>query len=71
VSYPANPAGNTRNTRIDYIWRSKAAAALSLQSAQVYDTGSISDHRPVSATYAVRNAVAVPTPPGNFRVVVR
>jgi endonuclease/exonuclease/phosphatase family metal-dependent hydrolase len=71
VSYPANTAGNTRNSRIDYIWRSKAAAALSLQSAQVYDTGTISDHRPLSATYAVRSVVTVPNAPANFRVVVR
>ncbi len=71
VSYPGNTAGNTRNGRIDYIWRSKAAARLALQSAQVYDTGTISDHRPVSATYAVTPAISIPTPspPGNVRIV--
>ena len=73
LAYPGNTAGNTRNSRIDYIWRSKAAAALALQSAQVYDTGTISDHRPVAATYVLRGAGAptLPNPPANFRVIVR
>jgi endonuclease/exonuclease/phosphatase family metal-dependent hydrolase len=72
VSYPGNTAGNTRNTRIDYIWRSKAASALVLQSAQVYDTGTISDHRPLSATYTVKSgALTQPNAPVNFRVIVR
>jgi endonuclease/exonuclease/phosphatase family metal-dependent hydrolase len=71
VSYPGNTAGNTRNSRIDQIWRSKAAARLVLQSAQVYDTGTISDHRPVSATYAVTTGVTTPPVPVNFRVVIR
>jgi len=69
VSYPGNTAGNTRNSRIDYIWRSKGAARLTLQSAQVYDTGTISDHRPVSATYGVAAAMSMPRPPANVRVV--
>ena len=69
VSYPGNTAGNTRNSRIDYIWRSKGAARLTLQSAQVYDTGTISDHRPVSATYAVAAAMSMPRPPANVRVL--
>jgi exonuclease III len=71
VSYPGNTAGNTRNGRIDYIWRSKGAANLVLQGAQVYDTGTVSDHRPVSATYAVATAIYTPAAPGNVRVVVR
>ena len=71
VSYPGNAAGNTRNGRIDYIWRSKGAARLALQSAQVYDTGTISDHRPISATYAVTTALTPPQPPANVRVVAR
>jgi endonuclease/exonuclease/phosphatase family metal-dependent hydrolase len=54
VAYPGNDAGNTRNSRIDYIFESKGATGLSLQKAQVYDTGSISDHRPVSATFSVK-----------------
>jgi endonuclease/exonuclease/phosphatase family metal-dependent hydrolase len=70
VSYPGNTAGNTRNGRIDYIWRSKGAARLALQSAQVYDTGTISDHRPVSATYRVTTALtAPPRMPANLRVI--
>jgi endonuclease/exonuclease/phosphatase family metal-dependent hydrolase len=70
ASYPGNTEGNTRNSRIDYIWRSKGAAALALQSAQVYDTGTISDHRPVSATYAVTTPLTLPNAPV-LRVVVR
>lgn len=71
VSYPGNTAGNTRNSRIDLIWRSKTAARLVLQSAQVYDTGTVSDHRPVSATYAVTTGLTTPPMPLNFRVVRR
>ena len=54
VAYSGNSAGNTRNSRIDYIWESKGATCLVLKKAQVYDTGSVSDHRPVSATFEVR-----------------
>ena len=70
VSYPGNTAGNTRNGRIDYIWRSKGATKLSLQAAQVYDTGTISDHRPLSATYSVAPSTTTMTllPPRNVRV---
>jgi endonuclease/exonuclease/phosphatase family metal-dependent hydrolase len=71
VAYPGNTAGNTRNSRIDYIWRSKGGARLALQSAQVYDTGSVSDHRPVSAIYTVGGVVPAPRAPSNVRVVVR
>jgi endonuclease/exonuclease/phosphatase family metal-dependent hydrolase len=71
VAYPGNEAGNTRNGRIDYIWRSKGPARLALQSAQVYDTGTISDHRPVSATYTVTAGLTPPQAPANVRVVVR
>jgi endonuclease/exonuclease/phosphatase family metal-dependent hydrolase len=71
ITYPGNAAGNTRNGRIDYIWRSKGAAALSLLSAQVYDTGTVSDHRPVSATYSVTAALPSPRPPGTVRILSR
>jgi endonuclease/exonuclease/phosphatase family metal-dependent hydrolase len=54
IAYPGNTAGNTRNSRIDYIFSSKGATALVLKAAQVYNTGSISDHRPVVATFEVR-----------------
>jgi len=69
ISYSGNTAGNTRNGRIDYIWRSKTAARLVLQSAQVYDTGTISDHRPVSATYSVTPVLTLLPPPANLRVI--
>lgn len=71
VAYSGNEAGNTRNGRIDYIWRSKGATGLVLLGAQVYDTGSISDHRPLSATYAPTVSPAPPPvlPPANVRVV--
>jgi endonuclease/exonuclease/phosphatase (EEP) superfamily protein YafD len=69
ISYPGNTAGNTRNSRIDYIWRSKGATKLTLQSAQVYDSGTVSDHRPISATYVVRNELTTPNVPVNVRVV--
>lgn len=72
VSYPANPYGNTRNSRIDYIWRSKGSTSLALLGAQVYDSGTVSDHRPLSATYAVgTTALTTPQRPGNLRVVAR
>jgi endonuclease/exonuclease/phosphatase family metal-dependent hydrolase len=71
ISYAGNTAGNTRNGRIDYIWRDKNASRLALQSAQVHDTGTISDHRPVSATYSVAPVLTVPAPPSNVRVVRR
>lgn len=54
IWYSGNSDGNTRNSRIDYIWRSYGATNLVLTAAQVYDTGSISDHRPVSATFTVK-----------------
>jgi endonuclease/exonuclease/phosphatase family metal-dependent hydrolase len=54
IWYSGNEAGNTRNSRIDYIWRSKGASNLVLTASQVYDTGSVSDHRPVSATFTVK-----------------
>jgi endonuclease/exonuclease/phosphatase family metal-dependent hydrolase len=69
VSYSGNTAGNTRNSRIDYIWRKSGGAHLALQSAQVHDTGTISDHRPVSAIYTVITGLTVPAPPTNVRVV--
>jgi endonuclease/exonuclease/phosphatase family metal-dependent hydrolase len=69
VGYPGNEAGNTRNGRIDYIWRSKGATQLVLQSVRVYDTGGISDHRPLAATFSLTTAPDTLTPPGNLRIV--
>ena len=72
IAYPGNTAGNTRNGRIDFIWRSKTATKLALQSAQVYDTASISDHRPVAATYTFGPAsLTTLSPPRNMRIVGR
>jgi endonuclease/exonuclease/phosphatase family metal-dependent hydrolase len=68
VSYPGNTGGNTRNSRIDYIWRSNGATKLSLQSAQVYNTGTISDHRPVAATYTVGTSMPAPKAPPSVRI---
>jgi endonuclease/exonuclease/phosphatase family metal-dependent hydrolase len=59
VSFSGNPDGNTRNSRIDYVFYSKSASRLKLKAAQVFDTRdsngvSPSDHRPVMATFEVR-----------------
>ena len=59
VAYAGNTAGNTRNSRIDYIYYSKGATALTLQSSQVFDvrdTNGVmpSDHRPVLSTFVVK-----------------
>jgi len=59
VAYPANPDGNTRNTRIDYVWASKGATALVVTKAQVFDTRDSSgkkpsDHNPLIVTIQVK-----------------
>jgi endonuclease/exonuclease/phosphatase family metal-dependent hydrolase len=59
VAYSGNTAGNTRNSRIDYIYYSKGATALKLVSSQVYDVRDAngvmpSDHRPVLSTFTIR-----------------
>jgi endonuclease/exonuclease/phosphatase family metal-dependent hydrolase len=53
------PSGATKKGRIDYIFYSKTAAALSVTQSQVYDTRDAfgvmpSDHRPVVTTFIVR-----------------
>ena len=54
-SYSGNPDGNTRNTRIDYVWYSKGATALVVTRADVYNTKTtISDHNAVMVTFQVR-----------------
>lgn len=70
IAYAGNEAGNTRNGRIDYIWRSKRASTLVLQSVQVYNTGTISDHRPLAATFSIGVATlpSAPPAPRNLRV---
>jgi endonuclease/exonuclease/phosphatase family metal-dependent hydrolase len=59
VAYAGNTAGNTRNSRIDYIYYSKGATALNLQSSQVFDVRDAngvmpSDHRPVLSVFTVK-----------------
>jgi endonuclease/exonuclease/phosphatase family metal-dependent hydrolase len=59
VAYAGNTAGNTRNSRIDYIYYSKGATALKLVSSQVYDVRDAngvmpSDHRPVLSVFTVK-----------------
>jgi endonuclease/exonuclease/phosphatase family metal-dependent hydrolase len=59
VAYAGNTEGNTRNSRIDYIYYSHGASALVLKKVQVFDTRNSSgvmpsDHRPVMATFTVR-----------------
>jgi endonuclease/exonuclease/phosphatase family metal-dependent hydrolase len=55
VSSSSNPDGNTRNTRIDYIFYSKGASALSVTNVTVMDAraSGISDHRAVVTTFKV------------------
>jgi len=59
VAYPGNTAGNTRNSRIDYIYYSKSASALTLKSSQVFDVRDAngvmpSDHRPILSIFTVK-----------------
>ena len=59
VAYAGNLAGNTRNSRIDYIFLSKGASRLKLKQARVFDLRNSSgvmpsDHRPIMATYTVK-----------------
>jgi endonuclease/exonuclease/phosphatase family metal-dependent hydrolase len=59
VAYSGNSAGNTRNSRIDYVFHSKQAWRLKLKKVQVYDVRDSSgvmpsDHRPLMATYEVK-----------------
>jgi endonuclease/exonuclease/phosphatase family metal-dependent hydrolase len=59
LAYAGNAAGNTRNSRIDYVFYSKGAKRLRLTQTRVWDMrdsrGKMpSDHRPVMATFEVR-----------------
>jgi endonuclease/exonuclease/phosphatase family metal-dependent hydrolase len=58
VAYSGNEEGNTRNTRIDYIYYSHGASGLVLRKVQVFDTRTSgvmpSDHRPIMATFTVK-----------------
>ncbi len=59
IAYPGNEAGNTRNSRIDYVWLSKGTSALVIKRSQVFDLRDAngvmpSDHRPLMTTFEVR-----------------
>ena len=59
VAYSGNAAGNTRRSRIDYVFFSKGASRLRLRQTRVFDVRDSrgvmpSDHRPLMATYEVR-----------------
>jgi len=59
VAYSGNSAGNTRKSRIDYIYYSHGATVLSLKSSQVFDVRDSngvqpSDHRPVLTVFAIK-----------------
>jgi endonuclease/exonuclease/phosphatase family metal-dependent hydrolase len=59
VAYSGNEAGNTRNSRIDYVFQSKGATSLVVKACRVFDTRDSSgvmpsDHRPVMTTFEVR-----------------
>ena len=75
VAYPGNEAGNTRNTRIDYVWCAKAATQLAVKGARVFDTRdaaghSPSDHRPLMATLEVGRATTTVPPPTRLRIAI-
>lgn len=59
VSYAGNEAGNTRNSRLDYVWYSRGASRLVLKECRVFDVRDAngvmpSDHRPVMSTFEVK-----------------
>jgi endonuclease/exonuclease/phosphatase family metal-dependent hydrolase len=59
VAYSGNEAGNTRNSRIDYVWLSKSATRTTIKASRVFDVRNSSgvmpsDHRPVMTTFEVR-----------------
>jgi len=59
VAYSGNTDGNTRRSRIDYVFHSKQASRLKLKKVQVFDVRNSSgvmpsDHRPLMATYEVK-----------------
>ncbi len=59
TAYAGNEAGNTRSSRIDYVFQSKGATSLVVTASQVFDTRDSSgvmpsDHRPVMTTFTVR-----------------
>ena len=61
VAYSGNTAGNTRNSRIDYVWYSDGASRLKLKQVKVFD---VRDSRGV-------HAVGSPAADGDVRSEVR
>jgi len=55
ISYSGNPEGNTRNNRIDYVFKSRGASALDITGAQVYNARAeyVSDHQPLIVSFRV------------------
>jgi endonuclease/exonuclease/phosphatase family metal-dependent hydrolase len=58
-NYTGNCDGCTKNSRIDYVFTSKAATFLTLESAEIFDTRAgngvmPSDHKPLLVVYEVR-----------------
>jgi endonuclease/exonuclease/phosphatase family metal-dependent hydrolase len=59
INYPGNCDGCSRNSRIDYLFYSKGAAALVLKKAEMIDTRNAkgvmaSDHKPMVVTFEVK-----------------
>jgi endonuclease/exonuclease/phosphatase family metal-dependent hydrolase len=59
VAYSGNEAGNTRNSRIDYVFLSKSATRTTIKGSRVFDVRNSSgvapsDHRPVMTTFEVK-----------------
>jgi len=59
VAYAGNTAGNTRHSRIDYIYFSHGSGGLQLKGSQVFDVRDASgvmpsDHRPLMTTFTVK-----------------
>ena len=65
VAYDGNSAGNTRNSRIDYVWYSKSATQLVLKAAQVFDT------RDSQRRHAVGSPAGDGDVPGRLRTAPR
>jgi endonuclease/exonuclease/phosphatase family metal-dependent hydrolase len=59
IAYSSNSAGNTRKSRIDYIYYSRGTGGLALRSSQVFDVRDSrgvmpSDHRPVLSVFSIK-----------------
>jgi endonuclease/exonuclease/phosphatase family metal-dependent hydrolase len=59
TNYSGNCDGCTRNSRIDYVFASKAQAVATVKSAAVLDSRNASgvmpsDHKPLLVTFAIK-----------------